>query len=55
MRTRNDDGELNHELSMAPVARNAKHSTSKHFQWLPTDFAIAEDGSVKIESYINNL
>ncbi|ORY77596.1 hypothetical protein BCR35DRAFT_305349 [Leucosporidium creatinivorum] len=55
IRTRNEAGELTEELSAAPEARNAKHSTSKHFQWLPTDFTIAEDGSVKLESYINNL
>lgn len=28
---------------------------SLQFQWLPSDFKIAEDGSTRIESYINNL
>lgn len=28
---------------------------SSRFQWLPTPFAIAKDGSVQIASYINNL
>lgn len=55
IRTRNEAGELTDELSVAPEPRNAEHSTSEYFQWLPTDFSVAEDGSVKIESYINNL
>ncbi|KAJ1718956.1 hypothetical protein LPJ61_006417, partial [Coemansia biformis] len=29
--------------------------TSPNFCWLPTEFRVAEDGSVTIESYINNL
>jgi hypothetical protein len=28
---------------------------SEKFQWLPSEFKIAEDGKVKIDSYINNL
>ncbi|KAJ2771901.1 hypothetical protein IWQ56_001602, partial [Coemansia nantahalensis] len=29
--------------------------TSRRFCWLPTEFSVADDGSVAIESYINNL
>ncbi|MES1916117.1 MAG: hypothetical protein MHM6MM_007966 [Cercozoa sp. M6MM] len=28
---------------------------SKDYQWLPAEFQVAEDGSVSVESYINNL
>ncbi|QRV77245.1 hypothetical protein RhiJN_05260 [Ceratobasidium sp. AG-Ba] len=34
----------------------ANYHVSRKFQWLPTDFAVSEDGkSVKSASYINNL
>ena len=32
------------------------HTTSRKLQWLPSDFAIAEDGTVTLASpYINNV
>lgn len=30
-------------------------TTSKHFQWLPSEFLVDKNGRVKIASYINNL
>lgn len=30
-------------------------TTSNNFQWLPCDVVLSEDGSAKIDSYINNL
>lgn len=48
-------GELREDLSVAPAPTDSKHSTSLKFQWLPTDFEVAEDGKVSIKSYINNV
>ncbi|KAK4046574.1 hypothetical protein OIV83_005944 [Microbotryomycetes sp. JL201] len=52
---RDEFGNATKEMTTAPAPRNAMHSTSTKFQWLPTDFEIAADGSVTIKSYINNL
>ncbi|KAJ1846940.1 hypothetical protein H4S02_000579 [Coemansia sp. RSA 2611] len=37
-----------------PGSRGSSFTSSK-FCWLPTEFRVADDGSVTIESYINNL
>ncbi|GAA5825238.1 hypothetical protein JCM11251_006156 [Rhodosporidiobolus azoricus] len=49
------DGKVTESVSLAPPPRNAKHSTSEKFQWLPSDFDVDADGKVSIASYINNL
>ncbi|EJD36709.1 hypothetical protein AURDEDRAFT_92590 [Auricularia subglabra TFB-10046 SS5] len=40
------------ELAEPPSANS---TTSGRFAWLPTDFAVAQDGSVTRKGYINNL
>jgi hypothetical protein len=40
---------------VADSGAHAKTDYSHQFQWLPSEFKIAEDGTVSIESYINNL
>ncbi|KAI5121385.1 hypothetical protein M0805_001198 [Coniferiporia weirii] len=39
----------------SPSFSTPGHLKSKKFQWLPTDFAVAGDGTVKGVGYINNL
>ena len=42
----------------ATLDKNAYHNNSdvsRYFQWLPTDITVSSQGSVKIDSYINNL
>ncbi|KAJ3118836.1 hypothetical protein HDU96_007578 [Phlyctochytrium bullatum] len=38
-----------------PAAANGLSDVSKAFQWLPSEFEVAEDGKITIRSYINNL
>lgn len=45
-----DDGQL-----LPAVAPSKDSTTSDQFAWLPTDFAVAQDGSVTRKGYINNL
>ncbi|GAA5914460.1 hypothetical protein JCM6882_003025 [Rhodosporidiobolus microsporus] len=50
------DGKVTSSVGKAPPPRNAKHSTSEKYQWLPSDFEVDADGKkVAITSYINNL
>jgi hypothetical protein len=35
--------------------KRESYSFSKKYQWLPSDFVVANDGAVTIDSYINNL
>ncbi|GAA5999675.1 DUF4246 domain-containing protein [Rhodotorula paludigena] len=48
------DGKISSNAT-PPEPRNALHSTSKKYQWLPSDFDVDEQGKVTISSYINNL
>ncbi|GAA5922906.1 hypothetical protein JCM3775_006180 [Rhodotorula graminis] len=50
-----EDGLVMANAGTAPEPRNAVHSTSKKFQWLPSDFDIDESGKTTISSYINGL
>ncbi|GAA5848906.1 hypothetical protein JCM8547_006385 [Rhodosporidiobolus lusitaniae] len=50
-----EDGSVKESTTNAPAPRNAVHSTSKKYQWLPSDFDVDADGKVSISSYINNL
>ncbi|KAM0791914.1 hypothetical protein ACM66B_004168 [Microbotryomycetes sp. NB124-2] len=52
---KDESGNVTKEMTTAPAPRNAMHSTSTKFQWLPTDFEVSDDGNVAIKSYINNL
>ncbi|GAA5840534.1 hypothetical protein JCM11251_007611 [Rhodosporidiobolus azoricus] len=49
------EGKVTEQVSRAPPPRNALHSTSEEFQWLPSDFDVDVAGRVSISSYINNL
>ncbi|BGP49307.1 hypothetical protein JCM10450v2_005191 [Rhodotorula kratochvilovae] len=50
-----EDGSVGKTVGMAPEPRNAIHSTSKKYQWLPADFDVDAEGKTTISSYINNL
>eukprot|EP01097_Dermamoeba_algensis_P011482 TRINITY_DN8906_c0_g1_i1.p1 TRINITY_DN8906_c0_g1~~TRINITY_DN8906_c0_g1_i1.p1 ORF type:complete len:513 (+),score=136.73 TRINITY_DN8906_c0_g1_i1:65-1603(+) len=38
-----------------PPSTSTDYSTSKKYQWLPSDFSISTSGKTTIQSYINNL
>ncbi|GAA6040319.1 hypothetical protein JCM8097_009419 [Rhodosporidiobolus ruineniae] len=53
VRSEGEDGKT--KVEAAPEARNAEHSRSKKFQWLPSDVQVNENGEATFSSYINNL
>ncbi|GAA6023984.1 hypothetical protein JCM10207_006843 [Rhodosporidiobolus poonsookiae] len=54
VRALDDEGKVTDRVE-APEPRNAIHSASKKYQWLPSDFDVDVEGKVSISSYINNL
>ncbi|KAJ1646832.1 hypothetical protein LPJ64_001716 [Coemansia asiatica] len=46
----NRNSDISHHVPMASA-----WSASPNFSWLPAEFYIAEDGTTRIDSYINNL
>ncbi|GAA6023983.1 hypothetical protein JCM10207_006842 [Rhodosporidiobolus poonsookiae] len=54
VRALDDEGKVTDRVE-APEPRNAIHSASKKYQWLPSDFDVDAEGKVSITSYINNL
>ncbi|OAJ41309.1 hypothetical protein BDEG_24930 [Batrachochytrium dendrobatidis JEL423] len=42
-------------VSDTPIIRDDPKFISRKFQWLPSEFRVEQDGSVTINSYINNL
>ncbi|KAK6098491.1 hypothetical protein MT418_8432 [Batrachochytrium dendrobatidis] len=42
-------------VSDTPIIRGNPEFISRKFQWLPSEFCVEQDGSVTINSYINNL
>ncbi|KAK5665085.1 hypothetical protein QVD99_007942 [Batrachochytrium dendrobatidis] len=42
-------------VSDTPIIRGNPEFISRKFQWLPSEFRVEQDGSVTINSYINNL
>ena len=52
--TEGDDGGEDDESDAAAAASNHYHTSAK-YAWLPTDFHVGDDGTVRCLSYINNL